>query len=34
MNEIVNIISTVDFHVSSCLLYMHYIHKDKKGDGK
>ena len=30
MNEIVNIISTVGFPISSCLLYMIYIYKDKQ----
>ena len=29
MNDIVNIISTVGFPISSCLLYMYYIYKDK-----
>ena len=31
MNDIVNIISTVGFPISSCLLYMYYIYKDKNG---
>ena len=30
MNDIVNIISTVGFPISSCLLYMYYIYKDKQ----
>ena len=30
MNDIVNIISTVGFPISSCLLYMIYIYKDKQ----
>ena len=29
MNDIVSIISTVGFPISSCLLYMYYIYKDK-----
>ena len=29
MNDIVNIISTVGFPISSWLLYMYYIYKDK-----
>ena len=29
MNDIVNIISTVGFRISSCLVYMYYIYKDK-----
>ena len=29
MNEILNIISTVGFPITSCLLYMYYIYKDK-----
>ena len=29
MNDMVNIISTVGFPISSCLLYMYYIYKDK-----
>ena len=29
MNDIVNIISMVGFPISSCLLYMYYIYKDK-----
>ena len=29
MNDIVNIISTVGFPISSCLLDMYYIYKDK-----
>ena len=30
MNEIVNIISTVGFPISSCLLYMMFIYKDRQ----
>ena len=30
MNDIVNIISTVDFPISSSILYMFYIYKDKQ----
>ena len=30
MNDIVNIISTVGFPISSCILYMFYIYKDKQ----
>ena len=30
MNEIVNIIGTVGFPITSCLLYMYYIYKDKQ----
>ena len=30
MNNIVNIISTVGFPITSCLLYMGYIYKDKQ----
>ena len=30
MNDIINIISTVGFPISSCLLYMGYIYKDKQ----
>ena len=29
MNDIVNIISTVGFPITSCILYMFYIYKDK-----
>ena len=29
MNDIVNIISTVGFPITSCILYMIYIYKDK-----
>ena len=29
MNDIINIISTVGFPITSCLLYMYYIYKDK-----
>ena len=29
VNDIVNIISTVGFPISSCVLYMYYIYKDK-----
>ena len=29
MNDILNIISTVGFPITSCLLYMYYIYKDK-----
>ena len=29
MNDIVNIISTVGFPITSCILYMLYIYKDK-----
>ena len=30
MNDIVNIISTVGFPITSCILYMFYIYKDKQ----
>ena len=30
MSDIVNIISTVGFPISSCILYMFYIYKDKQ----
>ena len=30
MNDIVNIISTVGFPISSCLLYMMFIYKDRQ----
>ena len=30
MNDIVNIISTIGFPITSCLLYMCYIYKDKQ----
>ena len=30
MNDIVNIIGTVGFPITSCLLYMYYIYKDKQ----
>ena len=29
MDDIVNIISTVGFPITSCILYMFYIYKDK-----
>ena len=30
MNDVVNIISTVGFPITSCILYMFYIYKDKQ----
>ena len=30
MNDIINIISTVGFPITSCILYMFYIYKDKQ----